>query len=888
MTSAVKVLGKNYVVPICLEEQARYVGVDNTFTSFADTATYCFETDGGAGPTIEISQNPQGGWTDQFLNEWVPNTTFSATNAGVKWILEAAFVNPSNPSDISGSGSGLPGVLTAAIAQQFVDNAMSWRFLQITVCPGSPTPTRFYRKASAIYGDVERNLLITPTQLGPFREFRVCEVCTKRGVASDWYVRNDAPPPDPDRLEPFTWDLITDSGQIPKCAVPCGTIAASPSPTNPTCTFQLVKGCDSGVPDPGANAQNSLEINGIYEYCDGVVRLRFTQDVIGPDGIGVAVDHTLVGSFVDCDTGEVIVTPPPDCDDFEVAEMWKIENKTPGITNREWSNLGPANTFGSDPTPIEAYLATFDFSVAPTTSTVVTANTFALNDTDNTASVLDYQRRDGYICVDEPTEIEFGTNSEGYIGVWIGLCGREQKRVISYAKSVGLERTPRYVIPAGIHSVRLDNVDWGGSNSNWTLYQVVGGVAGANNSLFDSVVSTTRPVETCKKIKVCKPSGFLIDLLTDALVDKADCRPCKLPECAPEAVEPPLPFAVCTAWRTTGGGLADTMRRREWTDLGAAPAEVSLAASLSIIGGFDGLEGGVPLPAAPADTDVVAATTLDINDSNNTGGVLDLEIKQGFVLVAEPFFVRYLMTGSERYNAIYVDKCCGGVAERIYHASIDAGAPGVQGDAYGVMPAGIHHMTLYNLDTNGTNASGTFQWSSDGVNWSADESAAPWTRHSAKPVDSCFKVRIDDAGVTDAVTGDAVDVTTLRYCALPCEATAGGATADGSAAVVSERDVTPHLMNFTSEGDVEQLRDAAGALFPAGTMGRLIAIEDIGTGFVRWSIDGSVPTTQEGPSFTTTGPYHAAYNLDNVDLSLVRLDGSNANSSYSVAFVVYN
>lgn len=103
------------------------------------------------------------------------------------------------------------------------------------------------------------------------------------------------------------------------------------------------------------------------------------------------------------------------------------------------------------------------------------------------------------------------------------------------------------------------------------------------------------------------------------------------------------------------------------------------------------------------------------------------------------------------------------------------------------------------------------------------------------------------------------------------------------AIVLAQRDVTPRLEAFLNTNTVESLN---GGLFPVGTMGRIVAIEDTGGGLVRWTIDGSNPTTTNG--FTTNGPYHSGYNLQNVDLSLVRLDGSAATSDYSVMYEIYN
>ena len=287
----------------------------------------------------------------------------------------------------------------------------------------------------------------------------------------------------------------------------------------PDCTERVRELCD--VVDGVSVGEFVL----IITDCDGVrTRERWTTDswatAEDPDELVV---YTVQGQASNCLTLEPYVEPPLPCDDFEIVSLFSIKNKTAGLRNSEWTDLGPANSFTTDSALVEAFLDAFDYSVAPDIVTVVTSNAFALNDTSDTGAILDYQIREGYICVDEAFDVQWGTPSEGYIGVWLGKCGGELERIVSFAKSVGSSFTPVVTIPKGIHKIRLDNVDWGGTHSGWNAYEVVDGVVTARNSLGDALVSTTAPIEVTKKVKVCKPSGAFMDLLTDAEVNKADC-----------------------------------------------------------------------------------------------------------------------------------------------------------------------------------------------------------------------------------------------------------------------------------------------------------------------------------------------------------------------------
>lgn len=108
-----------------------------------------------------------------------------------------------------------------------------------------------------------------------------------------------------------------------------------------------------------------------------------------------------------------------------------------------------------------------------------------------------------------------------------------------------------------------------------------------------------------------------------------------------------------------------------------------------------------------------------------------------------------------------------------------------------------------------------------------------------------------------------------------------------TAIVAAERNIEPHVQAWVDEGNMLSLTDATGNPWPAGTMGEIVSIEDTGTGLVRWSIDGTDPVGGDSREFVTNGPYHAAYNVKNVDLSLVRLNGSSAASDFSIIYHRY-
>lgn len=501
-------------LPTCVESQELTYAIDNTGTRFNDVATYCALMSDGQ--LIPFSQDGSSNNWPQQLIELAASWQQGLDNAGIIAFVEPRFVDNSNPTNISGNigsatgpSSGLPGAPSETLAQYLIDNGMFWRYLNVQVCVGQPVPVRVFRKTSQLYGDTEFDLASAPSILGPLRKFERCVNCDTMEV--EW-LKED--PDDSSKLVKAT------SGEVPKCWEPCGVLALAPPPADRECEFFFSTACDNnGETDITLFTQ---DITRRTTVCNGVITgiAYFKPDPADQTAI---LPHTLIGQFVDCATGLPVPGVVLPCEDFEIVSLFSIKGKVPGLRNREWL-IGPAVPFSNDDSIGQGILETFDSSLTPLLDTVVTTNVAALNDTSNTAGEMDYQRRDGSLCVDKAKYIRFTTNAEGYVAMWLGKCGGELERVISFGKSVGVQSSPSYLIPLGIHGFRLDNLDVGGSNSSWTVQTSVDGIDWVNdNSLLDSSASQVTPVEVTKKVKVCKPSGAFMDLLTDAEVDKTDC-----------------------------------------------------------------------------------------------------------------------------------------------------------------------------------------------------------------------------------------------------------------------------------------------------------------------------------------------------------------------------
>lgn len=273
---------------------------------------------------------------------------------------------------------------------------------------------------------------------------------------------------------------------------------------------------------------------------------------------------------------------------------------------------------------------------------------------------------------------------------------------------------------------------------------------------------------------------------------------------------------------------------------------------------------------------------------DQTSGTDQLRIR-GYVNLQEPALLRDTNNNTGERGGIWINKCCAGSLELLFEDTTDS----VAGDTSifdGVLiPAGIHYIEVATSDLSA--------WQGFELSASFDDGATynPLEIYSSKPKYDCIAlVRCVDTGLLlDRNTGEVIEIrdTDLNCppfeCQICCKPEPQPAVIDeqalAEAIVRKQRDVTPRMYGFVNEGDIVDLG------LPAGTMGTIVSVEDVGTGFVRWTIDGTSPQTAGNNStFTTTGPYHSGYRLQNVDLSLVRFDASSDAADFFVMVEIYN
>ena len=576
--------------PECVESQEWTYGIDNTGTTYADTATYEITLSNGQALTFE--QTPTTGWTNQ-LTQWAANIQAVADDAGLTWFADPRAVNNVVPSDISGgygaglTPTGLPGAPSVPIAQGLIDGGMGARYVNIQICPAQPVPVKVERITSATYTNNPYSLNTAGAILGPTNRFFVCRNCGEEPV---WYLD----------------DGVTEAsaGQIPSCYVPCGTLSLTEAPPESECQFFFADGCDNN--NSSDNASFTSGVTRRSTICsDGNISLDYF--VADPTDDSALISYDLMGSFVDCATGEEVQEPTADCEDFDIHTFWTREGLAAGLRNREWSTALPGLTIGSIDEAIDL-VDNFDYSIAPTVDTVITANIAALNDGNNSGSVLDFQRREGFIVVDEPVYVRWTANSEGSIIVDLGLCGSEYQRVIAKSKPVGVEFTDSVYLPAGVHKIRLFNIDNDGTNSYWVAQSSQDDINFVNdNTVLDDIASTTAVFSKCKTVKICKPSGTAYDYITGEVVDTSLLMSCPI-DCEAVPSEEAEPVDTCAEEST------QAIQSDSGTDVPAGFHTVTI----NNLGGITTVDGGFELGTGRR------VDTISFNSTNHSciNGVL--------------------------------------------------------------------------------------------------------------------------------------------------------------------------------------------------------------------------------------------------------------------------
>lgn len=276
--------------PCCEESQEWTYGLDNTGTRYNwDNVTYLIELSDGA--TLTFTQTATAGWTPQ-VQQWSTLIQAAADSAGLAWFVEPRFRFPADPSNLSGGG-GFPGPPSVAVSQ--VLTSMAWRYVNIQICPGNPVPVNMTILEFPAEPGREGQILTTDGPvLGPIQRFYVCRDC---GTEPVWYLADGV--------------TLAEAGQIPDCPTfPCGTIQLFDDPPASACPSEFEEGCDNvGSTDP----DDWVSITRRLIVCDADEPPIVEFYVADPDDPTALIEYTLVGQFVDCETGALIEVPVPDC-----------------------------------------------------------------------------------------------------------------------------------------------------------------------------------------------------------------------------------------------------------------------------------------------------------------------------------------------------------------------------------------------------------------------------------------------------------------------------------------------------------------------------------------------------------------------------------------------
>lgn len=485
----------------CVESQEWTYAIDNTGTQTNFNAE--LEITLSDGSSFIVQQTDQGAtsqWTPQ-MGEWGANIQQAADDAGIAWFVETRFIY-SNSSDLSGGG-GFNGPPSEAISKALYEGGMRARYVNIQICPGQPVPTnavfRGIDNTDPRYDEVV--MTTAGAVLGELNKFFVCRACGKEPV---WYLDDGI--------------TLASSGQIPNCYEPCGTLALTESPPDRACSFEFDLGCDG---DATAIVQNAVTRRSTICEGEPVIFDYFITDSNDPSS---SIEYDIQVGFVDCDTREDVISPVPSCEFFEITTLYKTENITGTLENREWHNTFTVAATADQTTEFgQKVRLNHDESLAASTASTVTG--LSVDDTDSTAGEGDIQIVEGYISVSPEFSglYRYSANSEGYIAVEMGLCCGNVTLIDELGKGVGFGSV-EFEIPQGRHYIKVWNIDSGGANSNWEFQKYENGVWVNANTLLD--VSEEKPYETCTQIKVCEETETYIGLIDGNTIDITDYYDC--------------------------------------------------------------------------------------------------------------------------------------------------------------------------------------------------------------------------------------------------------------------------------------------------------------------------------------------------------------------------
>lgn len=240
----------------CKKWKTLAVGLDNTKTRFSWNSV--IQLTNSDGSTSTFNQTATGGWTAQ-INQWATE---------IQAIYPDCIVEPR--CNIAGGCGGLLGPVSDAPLP-----AMFARYVHISCCPSGVYPI----SAKILSGTGAGRDLIVDFNVTPEKRGYVCVTCD--GGEGELKFEDGTTVP---------------AADLPACTISC----SEEFPLTPQSNYQILDGCDDGT-DP------STAVVALYDVSTQSISYYIV------DADGALEDYTLVGSFVNCDTGESAV--PKDCDD---------------------------------------------------------------------------------------------------------------------------------------------------------------------------------------------------------------------------------------------------------------------------------------------------------------------------------------------------------------------------------------------------------------------------------------------------------------------------------------------------------------------------------------------------------------------------------------------
>lgn len=545
----------------CYKDKPVYSGFDNTFTSFGDEgACYEIEVDGGGIAPIQIGPQPLftgapgvSPWTQQI--NWM-NQSIAAVAAtrGYEWIGETLFVNNGNITDLGGiDGGAIPGAPTVEIAQAYADAGLSWRIFQITVCPGSPSPTAWRRtKGGTIYeGSAleQRELLITKPLPGPIREFEKCAYHDGKKAVNQFFLVEQ-----PGRTLRLL-DPLTNSNEMPRCLVPCGAAAQISPPTQPSTLFESTLACDEGnqIDTEADGTPIYQQFTAYWTFSNGAISGPFGT-IEDPAGSQNLVDYEIQGRVVDCDSGEPLGVPAPACEELQYnGVLWRLKGApTPG-TKIEWwaplqgtfpggSNAAPhgnvSDIFANDGTTLNHVNGAPDVTYVDTVFSVVGTNTADFLGKVGAASTAqtsgtDQLKFSGYVILNSPARLrDSGTRTGERGGIWINRCCAgelellEERTTDTAGTGTNRDVFTDTLVPVGIHYIEIATSDLS-SWQNLTLQASFddGTLYGPFNGY------PSKPEYECVPTYRCADTGICVYKDGSPVIEDEFTRWCEPPAC---------------------------------------------------------------------------------------------------------------------------------------------------------------------------------------------------------------------------------------------------------------------------------------------------------------------------------------------------------------------